>query len=76
MSLTDAETKAAHFVVNEWRDDPRQPLPCPRCGATGIEIEDRSARPHTEWYAITCPSCGLDEALAIALGTRPPSLDG
>lgn len=40
---------------------------CPLCGAPGLAVVDRSARPHTEWYALTCAACGLDDAIAIPL---------
>jgi transcription elongation factor Elf1 len=75
MPLTDQEMRAAHAVVSAWRNASEQVLACPRCGAEGIAVEDRSARPHMEWYAINCAACGLDEALAIPLGSPPPSLD-
>lgn len=74
MQLSDAQERRAHREIRAWRDDPTAPRTCPVCEAPGATIEDRSARPHTEWYAINCRSCGLDQAFAIALGSMPPSI--
>jgi hypothetical protein len=41
----------------------------------GLGIIDRSARPHAEWYHLSCRSCGLDETLHMALGAPVHSLD-
>lgn len=57
-----AELLAA--VLQSWRAEGVVPC-CPECGATGFEIKDLSARPHTEWYRFTCPDCGLNETLAL-----------
>ena len=35
-----------------WRRT--QPAACPACGAPGLVIIDRSARPYAEWYALPC----------------------
>ena len=43
-----------------------KPVTCPRCDAPGLAIEDRSARPHAEWYFLRCQGCGLDETIHIA----------
>ena len=70
----DAQSRAVD-VLSDWRFAPRASYPCPCCGAAGVAIEDRSARPHAEWYHFACSACGLDETLNIPLGSRPPSLD-
>jgi hypothetical protein len=51
------------------------PVACPACDKPGLAIVDRSARPHAEWYALTCSACGLSETLNIPLGPAVPSLD-
>jgi hypothetical protein len=70
----DAQREAVRCIA-DWRRDPARPVACPVCQHPGLRIIDRSARPHTEWYALSCPACGLNETLAVALGSTPPSLD-
>ncbi len=53
--------------VQIWRREPSATVACPICDAPGLEIVDRSARPHAEWYAIKCGTCGLDDAISIPL---------
>jgi hypothetical protein len=53
--------------IAAWRADPGSVQTCPVCEAAGIEIVDRSARPYSEWYALTCAACGLDATLHIPL---------
>ncbi len=60
--------------LRAWQQDKTKPRSCPHCGAEGLEIIDRSARPFAEWYAFKCEACGLDDALQIPLAShRPPS---
>jgi hypothetical protein len=73
--LTAEQQRAAAVRVAAWRADPQRPVACPGCDAEGLEIVDRSARPHAEWYVLTCNACGLNETLHIALGATPPGLD-
>ena len=61
---------AALASITAWRLDPDQPVACPACGAPGLTIIDQSARPVAEWYALSCPACGLDHTLHIPLA--PP----
>ena len=75
MALTAEQQRVAAVRIAAWRADPRRPAACAVCGAEGLEIVDRSARPHAEWYALTCNACGLSETLHIALGAAPPALD-
>jgi len=65
----------AYRCVAAWRSGPDHAVACPACGEVGLNIIDRSARPHAEWYALSCPSCGLDETLHIPLGAPTPSVD-
>jgi predicted RNA-binding Zn-ribbon protein involved in translation (DUF1610 family) len=60
--------KAALAVLAEWRQAPGAALACPACGAPGLRIVDRSARPHTAWFALECPSCGLSDTIGYPLG--------
>jgi transcription elongation factor Elf1 len=59
-------------VIAGWRAAPDRPVNCPVCGAEGLQIVDRSARPYAEWYALTCPSCGLDATVHIPLSPPTP----
>jgi hypothetical protein len=60
-------------VLARWRRDAAQPVSCPLCPTGVLSITDHSARPHAEWYRISCRACGLDQNLHIPL--RAPSLD-
>ncbi len=68
MSLTADELRTALKVIAARRADPDAVLACPRCAAAGLALEDRSARPHAEWYRLSCGGCGLDETIHIPLG--------
>lgn len=74
MGLTADELRTALTVIAGWRDNPDGPVQCPRCGQSGLQIADRSARPYAEWYHLSCPACGLDETIHIPLG--PPVMGG
>ena len=61
--------------VRIWEAGQRDGLVCPVCGAPGLEIIDRSARPHMSWYALSCGSCGLDEAIALPETAHGSAID-
>ena len=75
MALDADQLRQAFRRIAGWRADPGAPVACPACGQVGLEIIDRSARPHAEWYVLTCSSCGLSETLNVPLGAAVPSLD-
>ena len=75
MPLTPENQREAMRRVAAWRADPQRPVACPACGAEGLTIIDRSARPHAEWYALCCSACGLNETIHIPLGAAVPTLD-
>jgi hypothetical protein len=75
MPLTPEQTRTALRRVAAWRAAPASPVACPACEQPGLAIVDRSARPHAEWYALSCPACGLTETLAVALGAAVPGAD-
>jgi hypothetical protein len=75
MALTAEQLGKAMREVAAWRAEPRRPAACPACGAAVLQIVDRSARPHAEWYALACPACGLAETLNIPLGAVVRTLD-
>ena len=75
MLMTAEQQRQAIQRIAAWRSDPQRAVACPACGKAGLEIIDRSARPHAEWYALSCPACGLSETLHIALGATVPKLD-
>ncbi|MCZ7595874.1 MAG: hypothetical protein M5U16_13975 [Hyphomicrobium sp.] len=61
--------------IAAWRLAPGEPVACPVCEAPGLDIKDRSTRPHAEWYALTCPSCGLEHTLHIPMAPTMPGGD-
>jgi predicted RNA-binding Zn-ribbon protein involved in translation (DUF1610 family) len=75
MSLTPEQQREAVRRVVAWRAQPANPAVCPACGTEGLQIVDRSARPHAEWYALSCPACGLSEILHIPLGAAVQRLE-
>lgn len=74
--ITSATLRAAHAAIARWRTAPDEPVPCPLCAAAGLMVSDHSARPHTEWYRLVCPRCGLDQMLAVPLGAKVPGSEG
>lgn len=75
MPLTPEQQKEAMRRIAAARSEPGSPIACPACGADGLQIIDRSARPHAQWYALTCPACGLAETLHIPMGSSVHTLD-
>ena len=75
MALTVEQQREAIRRVTAWRAEPAKPVACPACETPGLEVIDRSARPHAEWYALTCPACGSSETLHIPLGAAVQMLD-
>ncbi|MEL6298265.1 MAG: hypothetical protein AAFQ45_06820 [Pseudomonadota bacterium] len=73
--LTDEKMRKAMRAINAARQGAVDDQRCPDCNAQGLLVEDRSARPHAEWYQLTCSACGFDEAIQIPLGTTPITLD-
>ena len=69
--LTPEEWDKAHRIISAWRNDPAGTVPCPRCGTEGMTIEDQSARPYAEWYALACKSCGLNVTVHLPLAPPP-----
>lgn len=72
-SLPPGRIREALAAVNAVRLNPDSAVPCPVCGDPGFSVEDRSARPHAEWYALSCTSCGLHDNLHIPMGSTPGS---
>lgn len=74
-ALDQNAERRAYAVLRQWRLAPDRSYACPACGADGVSVEDRSARPHMEWYQFNCSACGLDHAINIPLGAASPSID-
>ncbi len=70
--LSAEEQSALWQQICAWRVDRSKAVSCPRCHTDRVSVEDRSARPYTEWYAVQCPQCGLEHNINIALGASPP----
>lgn len=66
-TLEGGRLKEALRRISAWRADPGAFRECPLCGASGLEIVDRSARPYSEWYELKCAACGLDTTLHVPL---------
>ena len=75
MALSAEAAREAYRRVNGWRADPATPVACPVCETSGLSIEDRSARPYAEWYALSCTACGLRETLNVPMSAPVRSLD-
>lgn len=69
--LTQAEASSVWQHMGAWRANPTIDVSCPRCSHAKLGIEDRSARPYAEWYALSCENCGLEHTLHVALGMPP-----
>jgi hypothetical protein len=61
--------------INAWRIDPAASVACPVCEAAGLQIIDQSARPYAEWYALSCPACGLTTTINVPMSPHMPSGD-
>ena len=68
--LRSENVQSALGAIAAWRADPATPVACPACGREGLAVSDRSARPHAEWYVLSCAACGLNDSVHIPLS--PP----
>lgn len=69
-------TDAVLATVRRWQAGAPPPFVCPACGAVAAIVEDRSARPHAEWYALTCSACGVETVVQLPLGSMPVPIGG
>ena len=67
LRLTGDSLKAALAMIPTWHRTPEASFACPRCASKGLQIADRSVRPHAEWYALSCSTCGLDDNIHIPM---------
>jgi hypothetical protein len=74
-SLPPDKLRLALQRIGEWRLNRAAPVACPVCEAKGLEIIDRSTRPHAEWYVVACPSCGLGHTIHIPMASTMPRGD-
>lgn len=74
-ALPQDKVRVAMQRIAAWRAKPGEPVACPVCGAAGLAIVDRSARPYAEWYFLTCAACGLNATLNVPLGPQVPGSD-
>jgi predicted RNA-binding Zn-ribbon protein involved in translation (DUF1610 family) len=70
VTLNPDQNRQALASIQAWRDGGMTggAPTCPVCGKDTLTVEDRSARPHAEWYHLACTACGLDETLNVPLG--------
>lgn len=73
--LDAEELGRAVATLRAWRHAPKAEYACPKCGAPGVAIDDRSARPHAEWFHFACTACGLSESINIPMCTHTEALD-
>jgi phage terminase large subunit GpA-like protein len=72
-SLPADKVRLAIDRINAWRIDPQLSVACPVCEAPGLQILDQSARPYAEWYALSCPACGLTATINVPMSPHMPS---
>lgn len=75
-ALAPERMQAAIDTIAHWRTHPDDTAACPQCGTDRLDILDCSARPHAEWYRLTCAACGLEAMLNVPLGARVPGGEG
>lgn len=70
MALNSDQMREAVASIQTWRNGgvATAITVCPVCGNQTLSVEDRSARPHAEWYHLACNTCGLDETVNVPLG--------
>jgi hypothetical protein len=73
--LPPDKLRTALARIAAWRAAPGEPVACPVCEASGLEILDQSARPYAEWYALSSPACGLKATINVPLGPQVPGSD-
>ena len=73
--MTSAPQKLPHTALQTalasiatWQQAPEEAAVCPVCRAKALEIDDRSARPYTAWFKLSCGACGLDDTISYPLG--------
>ena len=54
-------------LLRVWQHHKDKPVTCPVCAANTLTVIDRSARPHREWYALSCPSCNFTKTVGVSL---------
>lgn len=70
---TQDELRVTLRRIRIWENGgKKEPMQCPLCGAPGLQAEDRSTRPYSEWYLVQCPVCGLDDKIHIPSASRSP----
>lgn len=71
-ALPAEKVREALARIAGWRLAPFEPVRCPVCEVSGLAIEDRSTLPYAEWYALSCPSCGLEHTIHIPMSPTMP----
>jgi len=66
--LPPEAVQAAHAAIAAWQQAPDQPAVCPVCQSAVLAVVDRSARPYTAWFVLSCSACGLDDTITYAMG--------
>jgi hypothetical protein len=66
--LPQLALKAALSSIAAWQQKPTEAARCPVCHAVGLKIVDRSARPYTAWFGLSCGACGLEDTISYPLG--------
>ncbi|MFY0615094.1 MAG: hypothetical protein JXQ99_26425 [Hyphomicrobiaceae bacterium] len=69
--MNNSEWDKAHLVISNWKNNQEASFPCPRCDTPGLTLEDHSARPYSEWYALNCGKCNLEVTMHLPLAPTP-----
>ena len=69
--LSESEWEKAHHAVLAWKNNGQGTQACPRCGAPGLAVVDRSARPYSEWFELSCMACNLQVTMHTPLAPTP-----
>ena len=71
MVLSESEWQKAHRAILAWKNSGQGAQACPRCDAPGLALVDRSARPYSEWFELSCAACDLEVTMHIPLAPTP-----
>lgn len=66
--LDDDQLTQAFKRVDVWLHDRETSVPCVTCETPGLDIDNQSVPPYSEWYQLRCDACGLDTIISRQMG--------